>query len=54
MQSGITRQRFKLIQSGFGETRSLRLFYYDGTVCVLMAQTSRIEAANAFRQELRG
>jgi Uma2 family endonuclease len=36
VHSGITWQQFKLIQSGFGDTRNLRLFYYDNTVEILM------------------
>lgn len=32
----ITWQQFKLIRSGFGEARSVRLFYYDNTVEILM------------------
>lgn len=34
--SGITWQQFKLIQSGFGDTRNLRLFYYNNTVEIIM------------------
>jgi len=36
IHSGITWQQFKLIQSGFGETRNVRLFYYNDTVEILM------------------
>jgi Uma2 family endonuclease len=36
VHSGITWQQFKLIQSGFGDTRNVRLFYYDNTVELLM------------------
>lgn len=36
VHSGITWQQFKLIQSGFGDTRKARLFYYDHTVEILM------------------
>ncbi|HEY9751731.1 MAG TPA: Uma2 family endonuclease [Coleofasciculaceae cyanobacterium] len=36
VHSGITWQQFKLIQSGFGDTRNLRLFYYNHTVEVIM------------------
>jgi Uma2 family endonuclease len=36
IHSGITWQQFKLIQSGFGETRNVRLFYYNNTVEILM------------------
>jgi Uma2 family endonuclease len=36
VHSGITWQQFKLIQAGFGETRKVRLFYYDSTVEILM------------------
>ena len=36
LHSGITWQLFKLIQSGFGESRNVRLFYYDNTVEILM------------------
>lgn len=36
VHSGITWQQFKLIQSGFGDTRNVRLFYYDDTVEILM------------------
>ena len=36
LHSGITWQQFKLIQSGFGESRNVRLFYYDNTVEILM------------------
>jgi Uma2 family endonuclease len=36
VHSGITWQQFKLIQAGFGETRNIRLFYYDNTVEILM------------------
>ncbi len=36
IHSGITWQQFKLIQSGFGDTRNVRLFYYDNTVEILM------------------
>ena len=36
IHSGITWQQFKLIQSGFGDTRNVRLFYYNNTVEILM------------------
>jgi Uma2 family endonuclease len=36
VHSGITWQQFKLIQSGFGDTRNVRLFYYDNTIEILM------------------
>lgn len=36
VHSGITWQQFKLIQSGFGDTRSVRLFYYNTTVEIIM------------------
>jgi Uma2 family endonuclease len=36
VQSGMTWQQFKLIQSGFGDTRNVRLFYYDHTIEILM------------------
>lgn len=36
VHSGISWQQFKLIQSGFGESRKVRLFYYDNTVEILM------------------
>jgi Uma2 family endonuclease len=36
VHSGITWQQFKLIQSGFGDTRRVRLFYYNNTVEILM------------------
>ncbi|MEM8638223.1 MAG: Uma2 family endonuclease [Cyanobacteria bacterium P01_G01_bin.54] len=36
IHSGITWQQFKLIQSGFGDTRNVRLFYYNNTIEVLM------------------
>ena len=36
VHSGITWQQFKLIQSGFGDTCNVRLFYYDNTVEILM------------------
>jgi Uma2 family endonuclease len=36
VHSGLTWQQFKLIQSGFGDTRNLRLFYYDHTVEIIM------------------
>ncbi|MEO0488604.1 MAG: Uma2 family endonuclease [Cyanobacteria bacterium P01_A01_bin.123] len=36
VHSGITWQQFKLIRSGFGDTRNVRLFYYDNTVEILM------------------
>ncbi|WP_448598202.1 Uma2 family endonuclease [Thermoleptolyngbya sp.] len=36
VHSGITWQQFKLIQSGFGDTRNLRLFYYNSTVEIIM------------------
>ena len=36
VHSGITWQQFKLIQSGFGDTRNVRLFYYDNTVEIIM------------------
>ncbi|HEY9648801.1 MAG TPA: Uma2 family endonuclease [Chroococcidiopsis sp.] len=36
IHSGITWQQFKLIQSGFGDTRNVRLFYYNTTVEIIM------------------
>ena len=36
VHAGITWQQFKLIQSGFGDTRRVRLFYYNNTVEILM------------------
>lgn len=36
VHSGITWQQFKLIQSGFGDTRNVRLFYYNNTVEIIM------------------
>jgi Uma2 family endonuclease len=36
VHSGITWQQFKLIQSGFGDTRNVRLFYYNTTVEIIM------------------
>lgn len=36
VHSGLTWQQFKRIQSGFGNTRNLRLFYYDHTVEIIM------------------
>lgn len=36
VHSGITWQQFKLIQSGFGDTRNVRLFYYNHTVEIIM------------------
>ncbi|XGB41784.1 MAG: Uma2 family endonuclease [Nodosilinea sp. LVE1205-7] len=36
VHSGLTWQQFKRIQSGFGHTRNLRLFYYDHTVEIIM------------------
>lgn len=36
VHSGITWQQFKLIQSGFGETRKVQLFYYDNTIEIFM------------------
>lgn len=36
VHAGISWAQFKLIQSGFGETRNVRLFYYDQTVEILM------------------
>ena len=36
VHSGLTWQQFKQIQSGFGNTRNLRLFYYDHTVEIIM------------------
>ncbi|MGD1908440.1 MAG: Uma2 family endonuclease [Leptolyngbyaceae cyanobacterium] len=36
VHSGITWQQFKLIQSGFGDTRNVRLFYYNNTVEIVM------------------
>jgi Uma2 family endonuclease len=36
IHSGITWQQFKLIQSGFGDTRNVRLFYYNNTVEIIM------------------
>lgn len=33
---GITWQQFKLIQTGFGDSRKVRLFYSDNTVEILM------------------
>ncbi len=35
VHSGITWQQFKLIQSGFGDTRNLRLFYNNNTVEII-------------------
>lgn len=32
VHSGITWRQFKLIQSGFGNARNVRLFYYDNIV----------------------
>ncbi|NEQ45689.1 MAG: Uma2 family endonuclease [Leptolyngbya sp. SIOISBB] len=36
VHSGITWQQFKLIQSGFGDTRNVRLFYYNNTVEIIL------------------
>ena len=36
VHSGITWQQFKLIQSGFGDTRNVRLFYHNNTVEIIM------------------
>ncbi len=36
VHSGITWQQFKLIQSGFGNTRNVRLFYHDNTIEIVM------------------
>jgi Uma2 family endonuclease len=36
VHSGITWEQFKLIQSGFGETRNVRLSYYNSTVEIIM------------------
>jgi len=36
VHSGITWEQFKLIQSGFGDTRNVRLFYYNNTVEIIM------------------
>lgn len=36
VHSGITWEQFKLIQTGFGEPRGVRLFYCDNTVEILM------------------
>jgi hypothetical protein len=46
--SGITWQQFKLIQSGFADSPGIRLF----TRCVLMAQTSRLDAVTEFRRKI--
>jgi Uma2 family endonuclease len=36
MYGGITWQQFKLIQAGFAESPGVRLFYYNGTIEILM------------------
>jgi Uma2 family endonuclease len=36
IHSGITWQQFKLIQSGFGDTRNVHLFYHNNTVEIIM------------------
>lgn len=36
VHAGISWQQFKLIQSGFGDTRNVRLFYYNHTVEIIM------------------
>ncbi|MEM6838757.1 MAG: Uma2 family endonuclease [Cyanobacteria bacterium P01_C01_bin.120] len=41
VHSGITWQQFKLIQSGFGDTRNVRLFYYNNTVEIIMPGRDR-------------
>ncbi|MGK7923950.1 MAG: Uma2 family endonuclease [Spirulina sp.] len=33
---GLSWQQFKLIQAGFGESRNIRLSYYDNTIEILM------------------
>ena len=45
--------QFKLIQKGLGGCPGVRLFYFGVELlsrCVPMAETSRLEAAKAFRQ----
>ena len=41
VHSGITWQQFKLIQSGFGDTRNVRLYYYNNTVELIMPGRDR-------------
>lgn len=41
VHSGITWQQFQLIQSGFGDTRNVRLFFYNNTVEIIMPGRDR-------------
>lgn len=41
VHSGITWQQFKLIQSGFGDTRNVRLYYYNNTVEIIRSGRDR-------------